>query len=69
MAIPQKKLEELIRAVSPSLAVITNSETEPDVGELAKTTALLTEEGSQVYMTSKGTIEILCTPQSFAVSQ
>lgn len=64
-----EKLAELIKAVSPSVSVITNSETEPDADEIAKTSALLNEAGSEVYMTSKGTIKILCTPQSFAVSQ
>ena len=65
----QKKLDELIEAVSPEVSVITNSEEEPETDEIEKTRALLAEAGSGVYETADGPVYIHCTQDGFTVSR
>lgn len=65
----QKKLNDLLAASSPEIAVITNSETEPEEKDLNKTLALLAEYGPEVYQTADGTVSFVMTAEGFRISQ
>ena len=64
-----KKLADLIAAVSPKAAVITNGAEEPETSEIAKTVSLLEENGVNVYQTVNGTITLTCTKDGFSLTQ
>ena len=64
-----KKLADLIEAVNPQTAVITNGTEEPEAIEIAKTVSLLEENGVNVYQTVNGTITLTCTKDGFSLTQ
>jgi beta-lactamase superfamily II metal-dependent hydrolase len=64
-----KKLADLIEAVNPQTAVITNGAEEPETSEIAKTVSLLEENGVNVYQTVNGTITLKCTKDGFSLTQ
>jgi beta-lactamase superfamily II metal-dependent hydrolase/transcriptional regulator with XRE-family HTH domain len=65
----QDTLAQLIEAVSPESAVITNSKAEPEAEEIAETEALLLENGVTFHETADGTVTMICTADSFRISQ
>ena len=65
----QDTLAQLIEAVSPESAVITNSKAEPEAEEIAETEALLLENGVTFHETADGTVTMICTADLFLISQ
>lgn len=62
-------LEDLVQAVSPKEAVITNGRSEPPRSELKQTLAVLREYGVHTWLTSEGTVTVQCNPNHFKVLQ
>lgn len=65
----QGQLDELIEAVQPDVAVITNGAEEPTADELTEVKALLEDAGSQVFATSAGAITLTFEGSSIIASQ
>lgn len=65
----QGQLDELIEAVQPDIAVITNGPEEPDASELTKVKAMLEEAGAQVLATTAGDITLTFDGTDIVASQ
>ena len=62
----QDGLTDLVKYVSPAYAVITSSGA---VKEDAQTTDLLEQDGTEVYLTRKGTVTIVTDGSSVKITQ
>lgn len=62
----QKQLDNLLKAVEPEYAVITCSDTEPDI---SKTEELLNKLGIKYYLTSNGGITVLSDGDNIIIRQ
>lgn len=65
----QGQLDELIEAVQPNVAVITNGPEEPTADELTEVKALLEEAGAQVLATTAGDITLTFEGSSIIATQ
>ncbi len=62
-------LKQMISALSPRTAVITNGEDEPAKKEMKQTLALLSQKSIDVYETRYGTVTVTCTANGYEITQ
>lgn len=62
----EKNSEEFLEAVSPKIAIITCSEEEPGDDKIRR---ILHQNGTQIYLTSEGTITCLCDGETMEIQQ
>lgn len=65
----QGQLDELLEAVMPDVAAITNGDEEPEADEIAEVTALLQDVGSEVFLTTNGDITLTFEGSSITAKQ